>query len=63
MSVSKEMLLEQMDRDAEACVGCGATDPTVETVVCSRCAEDMRSCINCAVTVCDYCRHMTEKDD
>jgi hypothetical protein len=50
------------EQDATACVGCGTIE-IVTTSKCIRCDEDIRSCDGCDVTSCDWCRHMSEKDD
>ena len=51
------------------CIYCGseqkdlADDNKLETVQCGRCGEDFLCCTNCDESLCDYCKHVSDKDD
>lgn len=66
MGIAKEMLLEEAEF---GCVSC--SEQTDRLVDCLRCGEQFRFCLSCSgdpedpsdASVCDYCEHMTSKDD
>lgn len=76
MSMAKRMIEEQLDRDE--CMWCSKTDEEIAAEnkedaeelalrdkECLRCTESFRVCGACSDehSLCDYCQHMTDKDD
>lgn len=68
MSTAKRMLLEKMEQDDVACRWCGRADAPEHE--CIRCGDVFHACDGedpdgCypSNSLCDYCEHMTSKDD
>jgi hypothetical protein len=45
----------------EGCVVC--EEPTTAVKSCLRCGQQQLFCSDCDGELCDYCQHMTSKDD
>jgi len=61
MSEAKRMLEERLEREETTCEYCQGKTATMS---CVRCGEDFQQCVVCETpSQCDYCEHMTTKDD